>query len=75
MIRVCGLDAATGLEAPIVFLVGAAELLEAEGDLQISADQRVELRRDNTRRLYMAFTRAGQRLIITWVGAVPTSLT
>ena len=70
-IRVCGLDAATGLEAPIVFVVGAAELLEAEEDLQLSRDQRGELRRDNTRRLYMAFTRAGQRLLITWTGKAP----
>jgi superfamily I DNA/RNA helicase len=70
-IRVCGLDAATGLEAPIVFVVGAAELLEAEDDLQLSREQRGELRRDNTRRLYMAFTRAGQRLFITWTGKEP----
>lgn len=67
-IRVCGLDAATGLEAPIVFVIGAAELLEAEDDLLLSTEQRDELRRDNTRRLYMAFTRAGQRLVVTWTG-------
>lgn len=73
-IRVSGLDAATGLEAPVVFVIGCAELLEAEGDLQLDADQRAELRRDNTRRLYMAFTRAGQRLVITWTGPVPPEL-
>jgi len=28
----------------------------------------MELVRDNTRRLYMAFTRAGQRLVVTWSG-------
>lgn len=73
-IRVCGLDAATGLEAPIVFVIGAAELLEAEDDLQLSPDQRSELRRDNTRRLYMAFTRAGQRLFVTWAGRAASPL-
>jgi hypothetical protein len=67
-IRLCSLDAATGLEAPVVFLVGAAELLEREGDLQLATEQREELIRDNTRRLYMAFTRAGLRLVITWTG-------
>lgn len=73
-VRVCSIDAATGLEAPIVFLLGGAELLEREGDLQMVSAQREELRRDNTRRLYMAFTRAGMRLFITWVGQVPDAL-
>ena len=73
-VRVCSIDAATGLEAPIVFVIGASELLEREEDLQLAPDQRVELRRDNTRRLYMAFTRAGQRLVITWVGRLPRAL-
>ncbi len=73
-VRVCSIDAATGLEAPIVFLIGGAELLEKEADLQMSLEQRDELRRDNTRRLYMGFTRAGMRLLITWVGAMPEIL-
>ena len=73
-VRVCSIDGATGLEAPIVFLIGGAELLERESDLQMSAEQQAELRRDNTRRLYMGFTRAGMRLLITWVGPVPDVL-
>ncbi len=70
-VRVCGLDGATGLEAPTVFLLGTAALIERERDLQLTAEQKTELRRDNTRRLYMAFTRAGLKLVITWVGPVP----
>jgi superfamily I DNA/RNA helicase len=70
-LRVCSIDAATGLEAPIVFLIGGSELIEREDDLQMPADQRAELRRDNTRRLYMGFTRAGMRLVVTWVGSLP----
>jgi superfamily I DNA/RNA helicase len=73
-VRVCSIDAATGLEAPIVFLLGGAELLERESDLQMASEQREELRRDNSRRLYMAFTRAGMRLFITWVGSMPEVL-
>jgi hypothetical protein len=30
--------------------------------------------RDNTRKLYMAATRAGQRLVITYVGELPDAL-
>jgi superfamily I DNA/RNA helicase len=63
-VRVCSLNAATGLEAPIVLLVGAAQMLEQEKSLAISTEDRHDLRRDNTRRLYMAFTRATDRLVI-----------
>lgn len=74
-LRVCSIDGATGLEAPIVFVVGGAELLEAEEDLQMSSDQKEELLRDNTRRLYMGFTRAGMKLVVTWTGELPAAWT
>lgn len=70
-IRVCTLNAATGLESPIVFVMGTHHLVEAEQSLRLSAEERAELLRDNTRKLYMAFTRAGQRLAITYVGQPP----
>jgi len=73
-IRVCQLDSATGLESPIVFLMGAHRLLEAEGSIRITEDERTERVRDTTRRLYMAMTRAGQRLVFTHVGPLPTAL-
>jgi superfamily I DNA/RNA helicase len=73
-LRVCSIDAATGLESPVVFVIGGAELLEREDNIQMPAEQREELRRDNTRRLYMGFTRAGFKLYITWVGNVPACL-
>lgn len=58
------LNAATGLEAPIVILLGMSHLLEAEEDARLSEEERRELRRDHTRMLYMVFTRAGQRLVV-----------
>jgi superfamily I DNA/RNA helicase len=73
-IRVCTLNAATGLESPIVFVMGMHRMVEAEQSARLSPDERVELIRDNTRKLYMAFTRAGQRLAITYVGEPPVVL-
>lgn len=70
-IRVCSLNAATGLESPIVFLMGAHELYEQEQSIRLSDEERAELIRVNTRKLYMAITRAGQRLVITYVGPLP----
>jgi hypothetical protein len=70
-IRVCTLNAATGLESPIVFVMGMHRMCEAEQSVRISEEERAELIRDNTRKFYMAFTRAGQRLAITYVGRMP----
>ncbi|MBX3061135.1 MAG: DEAD/DEAH box helicase [Anaerolineae bacterium] len=73
-VRVCSLNAATGLESPIVFLMGAHDLYEMEQSIRLSEEERTELIRDNTRKLYMACTRAGQRLVITYVGPLPAVL-
>ncbi len=70
-VRVTTLNAGTGLEAPVVFLLGLNRLFEAERSLRISDEEREALILDNTRKLYMATTRAGQRLVITYVGALP----
>jgi superfamily I DNA/RNA helicase len=73
-IRVCSLNAATGLESPIVFLMGIHDLYEMEQSIRLSDEERADLIRDNTRKLYMAITRAGQRLVITYVGPLPEIL-
>ncbi|MCC6606079.1 MAG: DEAD/DEAH box helicase [Anaerolineae bacterium] len=73
-IRVCSLNAATGLESPIVFLMGIHDLYEMEQSIRLAEEERAELVRDNTRKLYMAITRAGQRLVITYVGPLPELL-
>lgn len=65
-VRVSSLNAATGLESAVVFLCGLDALIEREKDLHLDADQRSELIRDNTRRIYMGMTRASQKLLITY---------
>jgi len=73
-IRVTTINAGAGLESPIVFLVGLRELFEEEQSLRLSDEERVETIRDNTRKIYMAATRAGQRLVFTYVGDLPKVL-
>ena len=70
-VRVTTLNAGAGLESPIVFLVGLRELFEEEQSIRLSDDEREEIIRDNTRKIYMATTRAGQRLVFTYVGDLP----
>jgi superfamily I DNA/RNA helicase len=73
-IRVTTLNAGTGLESPIVFLVGLNRLFEREQSLRLSDEEVDRLMLENTRKVYMAATRAGQRLVITYVGQVPDVL-
>ena len=73
-VRVTTINAGTGLEAPVVFLMGLQQLFEQEDSLRLSEDDRVEQVLSNTRKIYMAATRAGQRLVITYVGKVPEVL-
>lgn len=54
--------------------MGVHDLYEREQSIRLSEEERLELIRDNTRKLYMACTRAGQRLVLTYVGKIPVSL-
>jgi superfamily I DNA/RNA helicase len=73
-VRVTTLNAGAGLESPIVFLVGLRELFEEEQSGRLSDDERVDLIHENTCKIYMAATRAGQRLVFTYVGDLPLTL-
>lgn len=73
-IRVTNLNRSTGIESPIVFFVGMHQLMEMEQSLRISEEEREKLILENTRKIYMAMTRAGQRLVITYAGEMPSDL-
>ncbi len=55
-VRISGINAATGLEAPVVFVVGIADLIPAESNYRLNDEARVELIRDNTRRIHTKYT-------------------
>jgi superfamily I DNA/RNA helicase len=73
-VRVCSLNSATGLESPVVFVAGTHLLFGKEGALLSDAESRDVAAQETTRKLYMAFTRAGQRLVVTHAGEPPKSL-
>lgn len=73
-VRVCSLNAATGLESPVTFVCGTHQLFGREGALLSDAEARETAAQETTRKLYMAFTRAGQRLVVTHAGTPPKSL-
>jgi superfamily I DNA/RNA helicase len=68
------ISASAGLECQIVFLVGLQLLFEEEQSLRLSDEEWEGLIRDNTHKLYMVVTRAGQRLVLTYSGELPAVL-
>lgn len=58
------LMAATGLERPVVFLLGIDELIEKENSAALDDDERRDLIRDHTRLIYVGLTRAMERLVV-----------
>jgi superfamily I DNA/RNA helicase len=65
---------ATGLEAAVVFLLGVENLYPpaAEADRTPGAD--AGRREENAPKLYMAMTRAGQRLILISCRPLPAAM-
>ena len=73
-VRVCTLNAATGLESPVVFLAGAQRIFEREGSPELDAESRDQARDEATRKFHMAVTRAGSRLVVTSAGPLPAEV-
>ena len=67
-LRIGTLDAATGLERPVVILCGQREFASHEENPTLPADERRRHRRQNASRFYMACTRAMERLVIVSCG-------
>lgn len=63
-IGVSHLMAATGLERPVVFLLGIDELAGEEGNPALTDEERLEKIRDHTRQIYVGITRAMERLVV-----------
>jgi len=63
-IGVAHLMAATGLERPIVFLLGLDDLAAEESNPTRSDDERAEMWHSHTRQIYVGLTRAMERLVI-----------
>ncbi|HIO92151.1 MAG TPA: hypothetical protein EYG68_04810 [Leucothrix mucor] len=63
-IRVCELNAATGIESPIVFITGLQVLFDKENTTSFGDRERHSLMVENTRKLYMGMTRASEKLVL-----------
>jgi|GEM_PF-876013 len=72
--RMASLDSATGLEAEIVFILGTGYVFEKEQSLNLCAYEKENEREVNARRIYMAMTRASERVVMITSLPVPEEL-
>ena len=73
-VRICVMQAATGLEAPVVFLLGLHRMFDQERKISLNEDEKKEMVEENTNLLYMGMTRASQKLVLSFVGPIPESV-
>lgn len=64
--RVTTIGACTGIESPVVVLVGLDRLLEAEESLSLDSIEREDLTKQNTKKVFVAITRAAQKLVVIY---------
>ncbi|WP_309386036.1 UvrD-helicase domain-containing protein [Cerasicoccus frondis] len=65
-LRVSTINACTGIESPIVVIIGLDRLFEQEMALGLDDTDREELVRKNTKRVFVAVTRASQKLVVIY---------
>jgi hypothetical protein len=73
-LRMAYVDTATGLEGAVVFLLGVENLFSADAPDGQQHDGDPGEREANARKLYMAMTRAGSRLILVSWRRLPPSI-
>ncbi|WP_246455770.1 hypothetical protein [Ruficoccus amylovorans] len=67
--RITTINACTGIESPIVVVIGLDRLFEQEGALSLDDTDREELIRKNTKKVFVAITRAAQKLVVIYKNA------
>ena len=73
-LRMANVDTATGLEGAIVFLLGVEHLFVDALVAGITDDEHAADLEERARKLYMAMTRAGQRLIVISSQRLPPAM-
>jgi hypothetical protein len=70
-LRMANLETATGLEAAAVFLIGMENLFSDSPTPDLGPEEQAIAMEENARKLYMAMTRAGQKLFLLSSQRIP----
>ena len=73
-IRLMNINSCTGMEAGIIFVLGVGDLLNKANNLDLSDEEKGVVQQESTRKLYVAMTRAGQKLILFSTEKLPENV-
>lgn len=73
-LKIAKVEAATGLEAGVVFVIGVEQVFSSYENLDLTEEERDEKQQEAARKMYMAMTRAGQRLVMFATASVSKAL-
>ena len=73
-IRLISINSCTGMESGITFVLGAGSLLNKTKNIELTDSEREASLQESYRKLYVAMTRAGQRLVIFSTEMMPENM-
>lgn len=73
-IKLMSINSCTGMEAGITFVLGVGDILNQSKNINLHEDEKESLHQESTRKLYVAMTRAGQKLVLFSTEKMPDSL-
>lgn len=73
-IKLMSINSCTGMEAGVVFVLGVGDILNKTLNLDLCEEERELLHQESTRKLYVAMTRAGQKLILQSTEKLPAQM-
>ncbi|OEE34644.1 UvrD-helicase domain-containing protein [Vibrio genomosp. F10] len=73
-IRLLNINSCTGMESGTVFVLGCGQIINQPKNLELSDSEREEVLQESMRKLYVAMTRAGQKLVVFSTEEFPVSV-
>lgn len=73
-VQIMSINSCTGIESPIVFVHGAGELITPCNNIRLTPEEQQQVKEVQYRKLYVAMTRAAQKLVIFSTERLPDIL-
>jgi superfamily I DNA/RNA helicase len=73
-IKIMTVNSCTGMEASITFVLGAGHIINQARHVDFTESEREEALQESLRKLYVAMTRAGQKLVVFSTETLPDSV-
>lgn len=74
-IKLLNINSCTGMESSTTFVLGAGHIISQTLNIEHTESEREEARQEAMRKLYVAMTRAGQKLVVFSTEAFPDAVT